>query len=427
MDLLSTLEPWWRFAAALLIGALIGLEREFVQQKSGEAEFAGIRTFSLLALVGAVAGHISNRYGLTIFVVVFIGIVLLVWASYIGNLVREEEEGITTEVVALLVPLLGAMVVWDEFALAAAIGVIAALMLALKPRLHAIARRMSSSDLRATLEFGLITAVILPVLPNKTVGPLDVINPFQLWLLVVLVSAISFLGYILIKLRGPKQGIGITGVLGGLVSSTATTASFAGRSAESPGLFRLFLLGILLASCVMYPRVFLEVAVVESSLLSWISVPLAAMLAVSVLLVLLLWRRERGHLEEGREEIKISNPLRLTTAVSFAAAFAFVLVAVAAANNFLGEAGVYLASALAGFVDVDAIALSVSELAASDEITEFVAASAIMIAVLINTAAKAGYALVLGTRALRKPVLTSFTIILVVGIIASLAYFSFGV
>jgi uncharacterized membrane protein (DUF4010 family) len=136
---------------------------------------------------------------------------------------RGVEEGITTEVTALLVPLFGAMMIWNQPAVAAALGVITALILALKPRLHGAARRMSTEDLRATLEFSIITAVVLPLLPNEGFGPYGVLNPFQIWLLVVFISGIGFLAYVLMKFLGPERGVGITGLLGGLVSSTATT------------------------------------------------------------------------------------------------------------------------------------------------------------------------------------------------------------
>jgi uncharacterized membrane protein (DUF4010 family) len=211
---LLNLEPWWRFAAALLIGALIGLEREFVQQRSGEQEFGGIRTFALMALLGAVAAFLTDQYGPLIFVVVYLGLILLLWASLLASSMRGVEEGITTEVTALLVPLFGAMMIWNQPAVAAALGVITALILALKPRLHGAARRMSAEDLRATLEFSIITAVVLPLLPNEGFGPYGVLNPFQIWLLVVFISGIGFLGYVLMKYLGPERGIGITGILG---------------------------------------------------------------------------------------------------------------------------------------------------------------------------------------------------------------------
>jgi uncharacterized membrane protein (DUF4010 family) len=418
MELFLNIEPWWRFGAALLIGALIGLEREFVQQRTEDPEFAGIRTFSLFALLGAVAAYVTQLHGILPFIVAYIMLALLIWASYLGEIYRGHEEGITTEVVALIVPLLGAMVVWGSFELAAALGVITALILALKPTLHNLARRMSAVDLRATLEFALITAVVLPLLPNRNFGPFNVINPFHVWLLVIFVSGIGFLGYILIKILGAEQGVGLTGVLGGLVSSTATTVSFAGRSKEDPRLSSVLVRGVVLASCLMYPRVMIEVAVVYAPLLKIVSVPLAVMLLVSLGFVYFLWRKRKVDEQESRERMDVSNPLRLPTAITFALAFSIVLIVVQAANEFLGYAGVYLASALAGVTDVDAITLSVSDLASSGQIELGVAATAIVLATLVNTTAKAVIAWILGSHELRRAVARAFAVVLLTGIVS---------
>lgn len=419
MDWTSTLEPWWRFAAALFIGALIGLEREFVQQRTEDPEFAGIRTFSLIALLGAVAAHLSQRFGLWPFVAVYLGLALLVWASYLGSIYRDEGEGITTEVVALLVPLLGAMVVWDEFELAAALAVVVALWLALKPRLHGIARRMSTADLRATLEFLLITIVVLPILPDRSFGPYEVVNPFQIWLLVVLVSGIGFFGYVLMKVLGTEQGVGIIGVLGGLVSSTATTVSFASRSKVSPGLWPLLLRGILLSSSIMFPRILVEVGVVYRPLLGIVGPIIAVMFIGSLGTVFYLWRGDHTLDEPDSEEVGLTNPLRIQTAVGFALVFTLVLVAVRAANEFFGSAGVYIASALTGIADVDAITLSASELASLGQIEPRVAAMSVTLAALVNTASKAVMALSLGAHEMRRGILAAYGLILLLGLLVS--------
>ncbi len=420
---LLNLEPWWRFAAALLIGALIGLEREFVQQRSGEQEFGGIRTFALMALLGAVAAFLTDQYGPLIFLAVYLGLILLLWASLLASSMRGVEEGITTEVTALLVPLFGAMMIWNQPAVAAALGVITALILALKPRLHGAARRMSAEDLRATLEFSIITAVVLPLLPNEGFGPFGVLNPFQIWLLVVFISGIGFLGYVLMKYLGPERGVGITGLLGGLVSSTATTLSFAGRSKTNAGLSTVLAQGILIASCVMFPRVLIEVAVVNPELVRQVVVPLAAMLIAGVITVYILWRRGRAEETTDHGGVELSNPLRLKTAITFGLVFAVVLVAVEAANEYFGSAGVYVASILAGITDVDSITLSVSNLSLKGLLDARVAAIAIILATIMNTIAKAVMAMVLGTPRLRRLVSRAFGFVVLAGLISGAAVF----
>lgn len=420
---LINLEPWWRFAAALLIGALIGLEREFVQQRSGEQEFGGIRTFALMALLGAVAAFLTDQYGPLIFLGAYLGLILLLWASLLASAIRGEEEGITSEVAALLVPLLGAMMIWNQPAVAAALGVITALILALKPRLHGAARRMSAEDMRATLEFSIITAVVLPLLPNEGFGPFGVLNPFQIWLLVVFISGIGFLGYVLMKFIGTEQGVGITGLLGGLVSSTATTLSFAGRSKTNAGLSTLLAQGIILASCVMFPRVLIEVAVVNPGLVKQVVVPLVAMLIAGVIGFYILWRLGRVEKKAEHGGVELSNPLRLKTAITFGLVFAFVLVAVEAANEYFGSAGVYLASILTGITDVDSITLSVSNLSLKGLLDERVAAIAIIVATIMNTITKAVMAMVLGTPRLRRLVSRAFGVVVLTGLISGAATF----
>jgi uncharacterized membrane protein (DUF4010 family) len=410
------LEPWWRFAAALLIGALVGLEREYVQQRSGEQEFGGIRTFSLMSLLGAVGAYLTQDFGIVVFIAAYLGLILLLWASNLSTAMRGIEEGITSEIAALLVPLFGAMVMWDYAAIAGAMGVITALLLALKPRLHDLARRMSAADLRATLEFALISAVILPLLPNRGFGPFGVLNPFQIWLLVVFVSGIGFFGYVLMKTLGTEQGIGLTGLLGGLVSSTATTLSFAGRSKVNQSLSTMLARGILLASSVMFPRVLIEVAVVNNSLLPNVILPIGAMFLASILVFFFMWRGKGKDEKDEPGKVELSNPLRLQTAVTFGLVFAVVLVAVRAANEYFGSAGVYVASLLTGITDVDSITLSVSELALSGSLEPRVASIAIVIASLVNTTAKGVMALVIGSFGLRRTILRAFGIVLIVGL-----------
>ncbi len=426
MNNLLNLEPWWRFAVALLIGALIGLEREFVQQRTGEDDFAGIRTFSLMSLLGAIGAYLVEDYGLLPFLAAYIGIILLVWSSYLGEIVRKHEEGITTEVAAISVPLLGALVIWGEFELASALGVIIALVLALKPTLRNLTSRMSAGDLRAILEFLLITAVVLPLLPNSNFGPFNVINPYQIWLLVVLVSGIGFFGYVLIKVLGAEQGVGVTGILGGLVSSTATTVSFSGRSKGNPELSSILAQGILLTSSVMFPRIMIEVAIVHTPLLRVIAIPMVAMLCTNLGLVFFLWRRRNVQNQGERKPVEVSNPLRLPTAITFALAFVVVLIVVQWANEAFGEAGVYLASVLSGVTDVDAITLSVSELASNSQLQPQVAGFAVVLAALINTVAKAVMAWSLGSNELRKTILRGFGIVVLTGLVCSLVIFVFA-
>ncbi|MGA9531341.1 MAG: MgtC/SapB family protein [Anaerolineales bacterium] len=428
MELLINIEPWWRFGAALLIGAMIGIEREFVQQRNESASFAGIRTFALISLFGSLAAYAAQLHGIEIFYLAYGGFFLLIAGNRVASVNQGLTTGMTTEVVAVLTPLLGALVIWDHAEVAAALGVITALMLAMKPRLHRIARKMSNEELRATLQFGLLSLVILPLLPDQPLGPFGVLNPFRIWLLVILVSGISFLGYLLMKFGTAASGTGLAGLFGGLVSSTATTVSFAGRSKEAPQIGTLAANAIILASAISFPRIIVEVLVVHSPLLRLLALPLGAMLITGGGIAYAIWRNQPSDREEPIDGgVEVSNPLRLQSALTFGALFTVVLILVRYANEFFGRAGLYIASGLSGLTGVDSITLSASGLAADAQLTLEAAALAILAATLVNMLFKLALASALGSAQMRRIVTPAFLLIIAVGGLAtwgSLALFT---
>lgn len=408
------IEPWWRFAVALLNGALIGLEREFMQQRRDNPDFAGIRTFSLVSLLGAVTGFLAAEFGIGLLLVALGGLILLGVSSYIGDFITTGQiGGITTEVSVLLAYVLGVLVMTDWAQVAVALAVIVSLLLALKDPLHGIARRMSTQDLRTTLEFALVAAVVLPILPNETIDPWGVVNPSQIWLLVVFVSGIGFGGYVLMKIVGTERGISITGVLGGIVSSTATTLSLSTQSKLNPALSRQFAQAIVLASTVMIPRVAIILIVVNAALLPIIALPFAAMLLTGIITVLFL--RSGARHVDGADDVDVENPLKISTAVVFGLVFAVVLVIVTLAQEYLGNAGVYIAAMLTGLTGVDPITLSVGRLADQGALAATVAASAIVIATVMNTAAKVGIVMMVGSSELRRQIIWSLGAVVLVG------------
>lgn len=408
------IEPWWRFAVALLNGALIGLEREFMQQRRDNPDFAGIRTFSLVSLLGAVTGFLAAEFGIGPLLVALGGLILLGVSSYIGDFITTGQiGGITTEVSVLLAYVLGVLVMTDWAQVAVALAVIVSLLLALKDPLHGIARRMSTQDLRTTLEFALVAAVVLPILPNETIDPWGVVNPSQIWLLVVFVSGIGFGGYVLMKIVGTERGISITGVLGGIVSSTATTLSLSTQSKLNPALSRQFAQAIVLASTVMIPRVAIILIVVNAALLPIIALPFAAMLLTGIITVLFL--RSGARHVDGADDVDVENPLKISTAVVFGLVFAVVLVIVTLAQKYLGNAGVYIAAMLTGLTGVDPITLSVGRLADQGALAATVAASAIVIATVMNTAAKVGIVMMVGSSELRRQIIWSLGAVVLVG------------
>jgi len=419
---LQDFEPWWRFGVAILIGALLGLEREFSQQREDAPDFAGIRTFSLIALLGALAAFSSVDHGMLPLALSFGGLILLIAVNYLGTLLRHEKGmGITTEVAAILTFLLGVAVMGDNEKVSIVLAVIAAILLSLKGRLHGVIRRMSTEDLRVTLEFALVAAVILPLLPNRSIDPLGLLNPFQVWLMVVLVSGIGFIGYVLMKAMGPDRGTNLTGILGGLASSTATTLSLSARSRETPTLSGHFARAVVLSSSVMVPRILLLVLIIYPPLLRTVIVPLGAMLAAGLVGSVVLQRRYATPIDESEQEVKLTNPLKISTAIKFGLLFAVVMVIVEIAQNSFGSIGVYITSAVAGLTDVNAITLSVSNLAGGSQLDHQVAGMAIVVAALMNMLAKGAIASFTGSRELRQMIIRPFGVVVLAGAIGMMA------
>ncbi len=264
-----------KFLISFAIGALIGTERERKQSKI--KEFAGIRTFMLIAVFGTSSAFLSTFYP-NFIIIAFLGLSAMVGLSYITSMKEDGDIGITTEVVALLTFILGALCFSDEgLQIVPILAIIITTLLAVKPYLHTFARRISQKEIINTLKFLIVAFVILPLLPNQTMGPLDVFNPYQIWLMVVFISGISFAGYILMKFIGPEKGISATGVIGGLVSSTAVTTAMAARVKESDFVIRAAVFATVVASSMMFLRVLFEVSVINPTLIGLLAAPMLSM------------------------------------------------------------------------------------------------------------------------------------------------------
>ncbi len=390
-----------RFAAALGLGVMLGLERE--RTKTG-ASFAGVRSFALFALAGGVAALLDGTLGRPwLALAVFVAFAALVVVSYAVTAIRGEV-GVTTELSALLAFLVGFLCVHGEAGTAAGLAVASGAMLALKDWLHRLSHRIAPEDVEATLKFAIVSLIVLPLVPDQNYGPppLDVINPYKIWLMVVLISGLDFTSYLLMKVVGAEHGIGLTGLLGGLVSSTAATLGFARRSREHPTQASPLALGILIAWTVMFVRVVVLVAAVAPALASHIAESMAAFVVPSLAMCALLWRRRAAGTASTTPG---ENPFELGQAIRFGLIFGAVTFGAKAARVYLGDAGLYLAAAVAGLTDVDAIALSMAQLARSDPASGATAATAIVLAVVANTLCKAGMVAVLGAPQLRTLIL----------------------
>ena len=313
-------ELFYRFGVALIIGILIGMEREH-DKPDGEKMFAGVRTFALLALAGCTGALLVDVTGTAMSFIEVLGIIgLLIAVSYFVS-AREGEMGLTTEVAGLIAVLLGALCYWDYLELAAALAVTTTVLLSLKVELRSFADRISQDDIFAALKFAVITAIILPLLPKEPIGPapFDVLVPYNIWLMVVLIAGINFLGYVLVKLVGAKQGIGLTGFLGGLVSSTAVTLSFSERSQREIDLAKPFALAIIIAWTVMFARVLVEVAVINIELLLILWVPIVTAAMAGLFYSYWLYRKQKV---DDKGEVAVSNPFELGAAIKFGLLYA---------------------------------------------------------------------------------------------------------
>ncbi|MBN1920315.1 MAG: MgtC/SapB family protein [Anaerolineae bacterium] len=398
---------FYRFGAALAIGLLIGLEREHAASREQEKIFAGVRTFPLLSLAGCAAMLLSEALNSPLPFAASAGLIGLLIAIAYAVGARQGQIGMTSEVSAVITFLLGAMCYGEQFALAAAITVATMVLLSLKPEMRTLAQKLSQEDIYATLKFAVITAIVLPVLPDRTFGPLEVLNPHKIWLMVIFISGISFLGYFLIKIVGPRQGIGLTGLLGGLASSTAVTLSFSQRSTQERTLAKPFAMAIMIAWTVMFIRVLVVVSALNRALLTQLWLPLGLAAGIGLGYCGYLFLAQRTH---ETSNIDFANPFDLGPAMKFGLLYAGILFAAKAAQVYLGEAGIYLSSIVGGLTDVDAITLSLSQLSNSvaGGLDTAIAARGIVFACISNTVVKGGMVLASGARELRRALLPGF-------------------
>jgi uncharacterized membrane protein (DUF4010 family) len=381
----------------LLMGLLIGLERQHSQPED-EPLFAGVRTFPLITLIGFVSGLVARVGSVWVLPVALAGVGAMAVASYTVK-ARGAHRGATTEFVAILAFVLGALTAFEYLIPAATFAVVTTLILSMKAPLHQLAERIQKDEIFAILKFGIVTVIVLPLLPNRAFGPFEVLNPRLIWWLVVLISAISMVGYVLMRFWGARQGMAVTGFLGGLASSTATTFGLSRRAREAgPTAARYFALGIVIASTIMFVRVLILAAVIYPALGRSLALPIALPTVLGIVLGFVLWRKK-----ESRAEVKleVKNPMDLSQALQFGLLFAVVLVVSRAAYYYFGSAGVYVASALAGLTDVDAITVSATRLAFDGVVSSSTANASILLACAANTLMKGGIALVIGGRPFR--------------------------
>lgn len=388
------LDILWKLFSALGVGLLIGTERGWYGRKEDEGDrVAGIRTFSLVGLLGGVTAALVPHAGEWMIPISILSFTALVIASYIFEIkvLDKEDIGITTEVALILTFVLGIWAALGSQIEALSSAVVVMTLLSMKPVLHKWLQKIDVEVIYAGIKLLIISLILLPILPNKGYGPWEALNPYWIWWMVVLISGLSFLGYILVKYIGEGKGTILTAIIGGLASSTAVTISLAQISKQTAeDRNKVYIAGVLIASAIMFVRVFVEVSVVNPELLHPLWIPLAAMLILTFGCVGWLYISSGMEPSEDNPTLDLGNPLQLKTALQFGALLGVILVLSTALKEWFGDEGIYLLALLSGLMDVDAITLSLSKMA-QNEITHAVATLGIIISVISNTVVKAGF------------------------------------
>ncbi len=396
---MTDIELFSRLGMALASGMLIGLERgwhERVADRAHGEQVAGIRTFGIIALLGAVT-LLVGAGALVLSGLVFLGLAMVLGVNHVLAVQADRDFGITTVIAGLVTYVLGAVAMKGYLNVAASVAVVMATILSLKPVLHRWEARLDRKELFATFQLLLISVVMLPVLPDRGFGPWSALNPYELWWMVVLIAAISYVGYFGVKIAGPSRGLGITGLLGGMVSSTAVALDFSRLAREESGMHRYLAMGILVACATMFPRILLVSVLIHPPTALAMTPSLGAMALFCYAWAIVLWRRA-GASHPDVEATGLRNPFEIRMALAFGLLLAVIVVLSHALKQWLGDAGVYLLAAVSGLSDVDAINVSLSRMAGGEGLAVSVAAHGVIVAAMVNTLVKAGITAVLGGR-----------------------------
>lgn len=397
------------------LGLLVGLQRE-----TPKSDMAGVRTFTLITVLGVMAGFLSKAYD-NPFILPVLGLSIaafLMIANMIKNKNKNEADvGQTTEVAALLMFAVGAYLVEGSQIIAVIIGASIAILLHVKEHLHDFIEKLKPKDLSAIMTLAGIALVVLPILPDENFGPYDVINPRNIWLMITLIVGISVFGYFIYKLFGKKVGVISNGILGGLISSTATTVSYARKTADAASISKLAVFVITTASAVSFIRVLFEVGIVIPNHLNVIAVPIGAVIVIMALTCVVLFYLINKNESAVEEMPEPKNPAQFKSALIFGLLYGIILLAVAFTKEKFGNNALYIVAIVSGLTDVDAITLSLSQLIKEGSLKANFGWKLILLAGLSNMLFKGIMAIVLGAKQLIKWIVISFGIIIASGLL----------
>jgi uncharacterized membrane protein (DUF4010 family) len=384
-----------RLTVALAIGLLVGLERGWrTRDEEEHHRAAGFRTFALSGLLGGVTGIAALHAGAQLIGLVFLGYTASFAAFHWLEAKTERNMSVTSVVAGMLTFLLGAMSVTGEVRIAIACAVAMTVLLALREQLHRWVASLTWEEIRAVLILLAMTFLLLPLLPNRAIDPWNSINPYEIWLLAILIAAISFGGYVAVRVLGDRLGVVVTAIAGGLASSTITTLTLARLARDQPAASRFLSAGILIAGAVMIIRVTIVAVALNKALFAPLLPPLATAAAIIAAGAGILLFRST---ERKSPDLRIQNPLAMGTVLKLSAFIAVVMLAAELLRRTYGSAGVLIVAAISGVADVDAVTISMARIG-GNTIDLLTAAHAIVVAVMVNTVSKAALAFWTGGR-----------------------------
>lgn len=395
---MTELENFKLLGIALAIGLLIGLERGWRTRDLDEGmRVAGLRTYGMISLLGGLTGLLAQQTDTYLMGFVFLGLTSVLLLAYSKSLDKFKDFSITGTIAMLTTFTLGALTVFGHITLAAASAVVITSLLGFKPLLHGWMKKLERHELNATLKLLLISVVVLPILPDQGYGPWAAFNPYHIWWMVVLITGVSYLGYFAIKIVGNRHGPVLTGVLGGLVSSTAVTLNLSKLSTQYPDMKNVLAAGILTACATMFARTLLLTSVINPTLFLVLFPALLVMSIFTYFVAFLLWQNGRGF--QTIEQITLENPFQLGMALKFGAFLVVIMLLSKLLTVYFGDMGTYFLAATSGLADVDPITLSMSQMIKGG-LNVSVAAKAILIAVSVNSGIKGIFSWVIGGPAL---------------------------
>lgn len=405
------------------LGSLIGLERQWKVQhdRPDVGNLMGLRTFTLWALFGTLSAYVTTTFVPLFYLVAFGSLMLMLILSFVFDSERRGGFGFTTITAALLTFTIGSLVYWGQMKIAVILTICILILMESKSTIRDLTGRFTKEDVKTALQFAAMTGVILPLVPNQAYGLFDAFNPFSIWLMVVLVVGLGFVGYVAMRMLGANRGISVTGLIGGMVSSTATAWAFSRQSKAQSELSSSFAVAIIVAGTMMLVRVAVMLMIVNVQILPKLALPLLLMAIPGAYMGAKWWKQMSAQTSDALES-KIKNPLSLNIAVKFAAIYVVIVFITKATNFYFHESGLLVVSFLSGFTSVSAIVLSLAQMVAESQITSMLAAKGIILAILSAMIFKVAVGFTMGSVEIRRPVAVTFGIVICLGILGFLSF-----